>query len=239
MPKAKIKNDTWFKKEPVQSSKLGKNERLYVSAHQELAIVGSAQAEGGHVKITLASPYSDKCDRVEWYIWPDDVVVIEDDHGAAPEVEVITNLERNRDDLGPQVYIAGLGMMHLYEAISPNAPSFFVYELTKNGTRLGHTDSVGPGMVRIAEALQPYRDRRGEPFKITSGYRDPASNAAAGGVPNSQHLSGNALDGYFDSMNKFEMWDFFDPTWAGGLGIYGHNNIIHLDARGYYARWGK
>ena len=32
--------------------------------------------------------------------------------------------------------------------------------------------------------------------QVTSGYRSPAYNAAVGGVPNSNHMTGTALDGY-------------------------------------------
>lgn len=36
----------------------------------------------------------------------------------------------------------------------------------------------------------------GTQIKLTSGYRDPAHNAAVGGVSRSKHLSGEAMDGY-------------------------------------------
>lgn len=35
----------------------------------------------------------------------------------------------------------------------------------------------------------------GTKLRVTSGYRDPAHNAAVGGVPNSNHTTGHALDG--------------------------------------------
>lgn len=50
-------------------------------------------------------------------------------------------------------------------------------------------------LERLArEILQPVRDRWGKPITITSGYRCPALNKAAGGVPTSQHLQGEAAD---------------------------------------------
>lgn len=42
--------------------------------------------------------------------------------------------------------------------------------------------------------LQPLRDRLGEPIAITSGYRSEPVNRAAGGVPRSAHLRGEAAD---------------------------------------------
>lgn len=42
--------------------------------------------------------------------------------------------------------------------------------------------------------LQPLRDALGTPIKIGSGYRSPKLNAAVGGVSNSQHMMGQAVD---------------------------------------------
>lgn len=50
----------------------------------------------------------------------------------------------------------------------------------------------------VANILDPARDQLGAPIIVTSGYRCPAHNAAVGGVPNSQHLRGEAADIYCD-----------------------------------------
>lgn len=42
--------------------------------------------------------------------------------------------------------------------------------------------------------LQPLREAMGEAIKIGSGYRSPRLNAAVGGVSNSQHMMGQAVD---------------------------------------------
>lgn len=42
--------------------------------------------------------------------------------------------------------------------------------------------------------LQPLRDRLGQPIAVTSGYRSPRVNRAAGGVLRSAHLRGEAAD---------------------------------------------
>mgnify|MGYP002633363013 FL=1 len=46
----------------------------------------------------------------------------------------------------------------------------------------------------VTQVLQPMRDRVGFPIKVTSAYRDPARNAAIGGVADSQHIYGMAAD---------------------------------------------
>lgn len=55
--------------------------------------------------------------------------------------------------------------------------------------------------------LQPLRDAMGEPIKIGSGYRCPALNAAVGGVSNSQHMTGEAVDLCIDGdLKKGKKW---------------------------------
>ena len=49
--------------------------------------------------------------------------------------------------------------------------------------------------------LQPLRDRFG-PIRINSGYRSPELNEAVGGVCNSQHMRGEAVDIHLPSVEK-------------------------------------
>ena len=44
------------------------------------------------------------------------------------------------------------------------------------------------------QVLEPARLAWGQPIFVNSGYRSPALNSAVGGVPNSQHLLGQAAD---------------------------------------------
>ena len=46
----------------------------------------------------------------------------------------------------------------------------------------------------VEAVLDPARERFGKPIKVNSGYRCPRHNAAVGGVPNSQHMRGEAAD---------------------------------------------
>ena len=46
----------------------------------------------------------------------------------------------------------------------------------------------------VDNVLDPARQRYGGPVLVNSGYRCPAHNNAVGGVPNSQHLRGEAAD---------------------------------------------
>lgn len=57
----------------------------------------------------------------------------------------------------------------------------------------GQSDIINLCAV-VHHILQPLRDAMGEPIKIGSGYRSLALNNAVGGVRNSQHMRGEAVD---------------------------------------------
>lgn len=77
-----------------------------------------------------------------------------------------------------------------------------------------------------------------------SGYRTPEVNAAVGGVPGSYHAQGCAADIHIAGQNDTdkaladtvlvaaESWGLENKL---GIGYYG--DWIHIDTRGYSARW--
>lgn len=46
----------------------------------------------------------------------------------------------------------------------------------------------------VDNVLDPVRERYGKPIKVNSGFRCPIHNRTVGGVPNSQHVKGEAAD---------------------------------------------
>lgn len=78
---------------------------------------------------------------------------------------------------------------------------FTIKELTVSATaeRLGidntpTTEAVGNLRQLVANVLDPLREAYGHPIYVNSGYRCAALNRAVGGVPSSQHLTGEAAD---------------------------------------------
>lgn len=76
-----------------------------------------------------------------------------------------------------------------------------VMKITKNftlsefcGDLLPQTSVIINLTSLCLNCLQPLRDGLGKPVTITSGYRTPEHNKKVGGVPNSQHLYGQAAD---------------------------------------------
>ena len=105
-------------------------------------------------------------------------------------------------------------------------------------------------------------------FNIMSGYRTPYYNKAIGNVKYSRHQWGDAADIFIDENPKDNMmddlnkdgrinwkdaaviYDIIDNMYGkkfyekliGGLGRYkktnNHGPFVHVDTRGYHARWG-
>lgn len=132
---------------------------------------------------------------------------------------------------------------------SPHAAPLVV--LTKN-VRVSNNFSLfefrcnGPGFdegVRVSNklvlALEKIRAKAGAPIRITSAYRPPEWNREVGGVSNSQHLDGIAADIYCDSVSTVALYDICDSVIGntGGVGYYPTQGFVHVDTRGYEARW--
>ena len=87
---------------------------------------------------------------------------------------------------------------------------------------------------------------------IDSGFRAPAHNEHIGGAKKSQHLWGKAIDfrvkdingdGLIDMMDKRIVLDILERrviAKRGGIGRYlDHETALHIDVRGYPARWNR
>ena len=76
-------------------------------------------------------------------------------------------------------------------------PHFTSEELTTTKTGLSNIPNVGQtNQLRIlcSDILEPLHDNIDKPIIIDSAFRSAAVNHAVGGVPNSQHLLGQAAD---------------------------------------------
>lgn len=78
--------------------------------------------------------------------------------------------------------------------------SYKEFEASPTAARKGICNVITSFAVRDAvqeltlKVLQPLRDAVGHPLRISSGYRCPELNREVNGVPNSQHLKGEAAD---------------------------------------------
>lgn len=84
----------------------------------------------------------------------------------------------------------------------------------------------------VDNVLDPVRDMVDAPIIITSGYRCPQVNQLAGGVDNSQHMSGCAADfhvmGFTPSMMLEVFFCILNRLEYDQLIYYRSKNIIHV-----------
>ena len=77
-----------------------------------------------------------------------------------------------------------------------------------------------------------FEGRFGKKIIMSSGYRDSAHNAAAGGADNSYHTKCMAADFYIPGVDKRELIAFAMGSGSvGGLGCYPGRQFIHVDVR--------
>ena len=95
---------------------------------------------------------------------------------------------------------------------------------------------ISPALVRTLEEI---RERAGGPVHITSGYRPPDYNREIGGVSNSTHIDGLAADIFCDALSTARLYDICEAIIGhrGGVGYYPKQQFVHVDLRGYQARW--
>lgn len=108
-----------------------------------------------------------------------------------------------------------------------------------------HSVVIRRRLRKLAVQLEAFRREYGKPVKIVSGYRCVEHNKEVNGAVDSQHLHARAADihvpnrGDAKMKNQREMLAAAERVPAfknGGIGVY-PNGGLHLDRRGWRARW--
>jgi hypothetical protein len=71
--KAKVKNDTLFKLQPVLSSELNDTDKMFVPSGREYDLKFFAEAAGHHLRLELATPEPSHPNGVTWYVAQSDI----------------------------------------------------------------------------------------------------------------------------------------------------------------------
>ena len=85
--------------------------------------------------------------------------------------------------------------------------------------------------------MQKIRSHFGKAVTINSAYRNPSYNKKIGGVSNSQHTKGTAVDICINSIAPAEIARYAEYIMSnkGGIGLY--SNFVHIDVRANRSRW--
>lgn len=99
--------------------------------------------------------------------------------------------------------------------------------------------SVGTGIdQRLQDVLDAMRETAGVPLQLSCAYRCEQHNTEVGGVPNSYHCQGIAADILIpDGFTVDDLASIAEQCGADGIGRYYGDGFVHVDTRGYAARW--
>ena len=115
-------------------------------------------------------------------------------------------------------------------------------DISKNFNKKEFTCKCGCGEcnidMKVVNMCQTIRDGLKLPITINSGYRCIQHNSKIGGVPNSYHTKGCAADILVpDGWTVDELADLAEQCGADGIGRYYNEGFVHVDTRGYPARF--
>jgi hypothetical protein len=197
--------DTWLKKEPVQATELGGKERVRVVKGRGYAVLAYSEvAADAHARVELAAGSG------TWFVfephWKRDQPI-----GEALSVSVD---------------------WHDFDCLV--TPNLTVGEVLQWDRRRipGPSAAVRARLLKTAQEFQAIREAWGQPLGVTSFYRPEPINRQVGGVPNSRHVTGQAMDIYPVNRGLEEFYQWIRLRWRGGLGDGRRKGFIHLDTDG-------
>lgn len=97
--------------------------------------------------------------------------------------------------------------------------------------RIPTSQAIRNNIIEMCNELDKVRVAYGSAIIITSGYRDPATNSRVGGVSNSMHLTGLAVDIKPAQGNIYTFQKWIDERWYGRLGYGAKRGFVHLDMK--------
>lgn len=198
--------NTWLKKRPLQAAELKDAEKLAVQAARTFGVVSLTELPAdAHARVELAGKAG------TWLIylphWRIDQPV-----GEAMPAEV------DWSDFNCLV--------------TPNLTVGEVLQWDRRRTP-SPDSAIRSRLLETAGEFQRIREAWGGSLGVTSFFRPEPINQQVGGVPNSQHVTGRAMDIYpADGRSLEALYQWIRPRWRGGLGDGRNKGFIHLDTRG-------
>lgn len=234
MPKLTVTKPTMLKRLPVQSSELAPEDFMPVEVGREFFFVDHQPAEGNHVEVIFAP--NKGWSRGYFFLPHIEGVTIEGNVAGNQPNDTFEPVTRDR---GPLIRLIDGSEVYLNDPIIGAGGNFLWSEATRNGSRKPESRAALNNIKRIAEVMEDVRQILGnQPIQVNSFYRPPAINRAVGGSSRSRHISGDAIDFVPRSMSVNEAYRKLDSWWGSRGGLARKPGaFVHIDARGYRARW--
>ncbi|MDX2244000.1 MAG: D-Ala-D-Ala carboxypeptidase family metallohydrolase [Leptolyngbyaceae cyanobacterium bins.302] len=226
----RITENTVFKRRPIALNQLTDEEKASIPAGRTFKLDSYAYADAqgsfnGHIKFTLKYAKDNIRDMNTWYVYDGHARVEQSGKVVYPAPKPGSPIYSGRAFKLP-------GNSTTFYTDQPIIPggSFTWGDATHDATRIPDTVTIVNNMIALARELQKARNQIGRPFLINSWYRPPAINDSVGGVPNSQHLYGKAVDLQVDGYSGRSLANAVMLWWNGGVGIYSNlPDVLHLD----------
>lgn len=210
-----------------QSSELSENEFQKIQQYEYIFVDTYEEAENGHYKLELSF------DAGTRYIFSD--------HWNL-SWEESNEKEYVKKEIKPQNNIIPFSIDNIdwNNFDEPVSKYFTVGEVVQwEKRRIPKTNLVKQNIVNFAKKLDVIREKWGSAIGVTSWYRPYNVNAEVGGVPNSQHLTGGAVDiyPYIGNIEEFQKWLNYEIWTNNALGLGSNRGFVHLDNREKKLRW--
>jgi hypothetical protein len=211
--------NTWLKRSTAAAAELPEDQKLAVAAGKQLTVVASTEIPGNaHLVVELGSGEA----QGKWHVFLPHFRTIQ---AASPA------LLNRLAPLRPGFLQPGLIDWTDFSAlITSNLTVGEVLQFDAR-RRPAPQSSVIPRILETCLEFQAIRTAWGRPLGVTSFYRPEPINREVGGVLNSFHVSGLAMDIYPIGMPLQALYNYLISRWTGGFGDGRGRGFIHLDRR--------
>jgi GH24 family phage-related lysozyme (muramidase) len=199
--------NTWLKKKPIQAAELSEKGKLAAHRGRRYGVRALTELPGdAHARVELAAGAG------TWHVF-------------LPHWRVIQPVG--------EALVADVDWSNFDCLVTPNLTVGEILQWDRRRIP-GPDASVRKRILETAAEFQRIRQAWAGPLGVTSFYRPEPINQQVGGVPNSRHVSGRAMDIYPSSGSRGleEFYQWIRPRWRGGLGDGRRRGFIHLDTDG-------
>lgn len=218
---------TYLKKSVKQATLLDSSEKSFKIEGADFFLDHYEVAEKGHYQVDLSYGAG------TWFIYGQHWDLPWEDSNEEQD-SVLT--EKHKEVLTPYTPSS----INWFDPDSRVSQYFRVFEVTQGEIeRIPHDLKTRINVIELAKNLDRVREMWGSAIAVTSWYRPPAINRRVGGVYNSQHISGKAVDVYPVNGKIFAFQSFLDRiAWKNkALGYGARKGFVHLDLRKSPIRW--